>query len=96
MSKYYEIPKIDVEHVSFREGTCYDGMQHIYQFENNYGASVTYHEHSYGIELAVVKFYDGGFWYQVYDTPITDDVICFIKDKDELEEILERIKALWN
>ena len=67
--------------------------RYIFQFENGYGASVIRNHLSYGgpegfYELAVLK--DGKINYK---TPITNDVIGWL-DPDEVEELLDKIKAL--
>lgn len=67
--------------------------RYIFQFENGYGASVIRNPLSYGgpegfYELAVLK--DGEINYK---TPITNDVIGWL-DPDEVEELLDKIKAL--
>ncbi len=71
--------------------------QKIYKFENGYGASVVKNDISYGskeglFELGVIKF-DNNNWKLCYDTPITDDVIGYLK-QEEIEPILEQIKNL--
>ena len=76
----------------------------VFRFDNKYGASVVCHLNagrvsSYGsknkpFELAVVKFYDNHLGYQIdFGTPIADDVIGYLSEK-EVEEILERIEKL--
>lgn len=77
-----------------------DGIQYIFRFENNYGASVVKHCGSYGHEddlweLAVLSFYGEGLWdWELnYDTDITDDVIGHCDDS-EIREILAKIKEL--
>lgn len=67
--------------------------RYIFQFANGYGASVIRSRQSYGgpegfYELAVLK---GGKIN--YKTPITNDVIGWL-DADEVEELLDKIKAL--
>lgn len=62
---------------------------HVYQFSNGYHASVIHGEYSYGLELAIFK--DGEI---CYDTPITDDVVGYIKGAEELESLLKQVKAL--
>lgn len=73
------------------------GIQKLYKFDNNFGASVVKHSFSYGgndgkWELAVIQF-DGDDWGITYDTPITDDVIGYLSDGG-VEEILRHIQAL--
>ena len=61
-------------------------------FDNGYGVSVINHEHSYGLEMAVlIGTVDK--WEICYDTPITDDVIGYLND-ETLEETIELVKAL--
>jgi hypothetical protein len=74
------------------------GDQYLHKFDNNYGASVVRHDFSYGgndglWELAVIKYEDNGSWNLTYDTPITDDVLGYLTE-EEIDEILEQIKAL--
>ncbi len=81
----------------YSENQLNGGTQKVYKFPNGYGASVVQSPFSYGgseglWELAVIDF-DGGDWVLTYSTPITDDVIGRI-DQLEVNEILERIKAL--
>lgn len=76
------------------------GVQYLFRFENDYGASVIKHDGSYGHredlwELAVLWFSgpcinDRGI---CYTTPITDDVIGWQTDK-EIRDLLQRIKEL--
>ena len=68
-------------------------LQTIYRFQNNYGASVIHSIMSYGLELAVLYF-DGDTPHFSYSTPITNDVIGYIGDEQELTELLDQIKAL--
>ena len=65
-------------------------MQRIrIMFPNGYGASLIKGDGSYGVELLVITA-EG----PCYDTDITDDVIGNIKNLEELNGYLERIKAL--
>ena len=80
------------------ERTLNGGIQKVYKFPNNYGASVVRHAYSYGgkdglWELAVIEFYPNDSWSITYDTSITDDVLGRLTDGDVLN-ILEQIKAL--
>ena len=79
-------------------GSCWEGVQYIFKFENSYGASIVKHNSSYGHErdlweLAVIKFYSTEEWGLVYDTEITDDVEGWLTDTD-VKELLARIKGL--
>jgi len=67
-------------------------MSHCEFYPNGYGVSVICNEHSYGLELAVLK---GNKDYSVlcYDTPITDNVLGGLTIKD-LYKICKRVKAL--
>lgn len=74
-----------------------EGTQDIYRFDNGYGASVVSSPYSYRgdrglFELAVIKF-NGGNWNLTYDTPITDDVLGYLKPKD-VKAHLDAIQAL--
>lgn len=77
-----------------------NGVQYIFRFGNNYGASIIKHQSSYGSsmdlwELAVAKFYDDGNknWGLCYDTPLTDNVIGGLTD-EEVRDLLRKIKEL--
>lgn len=73
--------------------------QVLYRFENNYGASIIFHEGTYGfeqglVELAVIRWdRNGSDWSLVFDTEITDDVIGYLSEQ-EAAEILRKIKEL--
>lgn len=77
------------------------GEQYLFKFENGYGASVIKIEIIPGVksdtwELAVIRWCSEPFdflWTLCYDTPITDDVIGFLSDKDVCK-YLEDIKRL--
>ena len=76
----------------------FGGIQYIFRFENDYGASVIKHGGSYGRELdlwelAVIKFDNNDEWHLNYDTEITDDVIGSLTD-DEVRDLLTQIKEL--
>jgi hypothetical protein len=83
----------------------FGGVQELYRFDNDYGASVVSYRHCYGggdglWELAVIKWdnYTGlesheGEWYLVYNTPITDDVIRWLT-RPMVAELLKQIEAL--
>ena len=74
------------------------GLQHIYKFPNDYGASVIKTDYSYGgkdglWELAVYDFSIDKTGEITYHTPITQDVIGYLAWK-KVEEILQEIKEL--
>jgi hypothetical protein len=70
------------------------GVQARITFENGYGASVVKTPHSYGgdkglYELAVL----GTDGHLTYDTPITNDVIGYLRDID-VTDVMEKIQQL--
>lgn len=80
-----------------KENKVYNGIQKVYRFQNNFGASVIQHDLSYGHEdnlweLGVVSFV-GDLMNLNYETPITDNVIGNL-EWEEVEELLEKIKQL--
>lgn len=89
-------------HGVYSERSLHDGVQRLYRFENGYGASLVRHSGSYGgskglWEIAVIKWtdqYEFGFpWDLCYSTPITKDVIGYLKE-DQVNTILSFIKKL--
>ena len=93
----YNLPKIEIECEEFTEHTdsFFVFKRHEYHFANGYGASVVHNMLSYGLELAVLKHNkETGSWDLDYESGITNDVIGYIKGKEELEEILIRISNL--
>ena len=98
--------KEKIEPVIEREHPAGNGIQKIYRFENNYGASVvqfktiseffsSYTDDETEWELAVIKFNseDNLDFDLIYNTPITDDVIGHLKE-EEVQKILNKIKKL--
>ena len=84
-----------IKPISVKE--LFGGIQKIYRFKNNFGASVVKHSYSYGgekdlWELAVIEW-NGPYWSLCYSMPITDDVEGYLTD-DEVEKILGRIQSL--
>lgn len=86
--------------VKFREVEVFNGVQYLFRFDNDYGASVIKHCYSYGSEkdlweLAVIKYTDSLYdeWHLVYDTPITDDVLGYLTD-EQVRNTLKQIKEL--
>ena len=93
----YEIPKIEIPCEAFTDHTdsFFKNPRHEYHFTNGYGASVIHNKDSYGLELAVIKHNkETGLWDLDYESGITDDVIGYIEDKEELEGILIKISNL--
>lgn len=80
--------------LQFKKHSQKDGVISRITFDNGYGASVVKHEHSYGgdkglYELAVLDK-DGNL---IYDTPITDDVIGYLRPED-VTDVMEKIQQL--
>ncbi len=72
------------------------GVMSRIQFDNGYGASVVKTPYTYGgdkglYELAVLDS-DGRL---TYDTPITNDVIGYLRDID-VTDVMEKIQQLPN
>jgi hypothetical protein len=70
------------------------GVQAVITFDNGYGASVVKTPHTYGgdrglYELAVL----GEDGHLTYATPITDDVIGYLRDID-VTDVMEKIQQL--
>jgi hypothetical protein len=68
----------------------YGGVSGKIKFDNGYGASVVRHEHSYGgprglYELAVLDNDEK----LTYDTPITEDVIGFLKPEEVTNYLIQ-------
>jgi hypothetical protein len=66
------------------------GIQHVFRFDNNFGASVVRHSGSYGNqegkwELAVLDKNDD----LTYTTPITNDVLGWLEWDDVLDTLWE-------
>jgi hypothetical protein len=88
-----------MKHVPYDTRSIHGGVQKLYRFPNNYGASVIQHTFSYGHEqalweLGVLRF-NGPDWHLDFDTPITTNVIghCSLR---EIEILLDEIEALPN
>jgi hypothetical protein len=82
----------DIEFKSNPMGAEY-GIVSRTQFDNGYEVSVVKSPHSYGgdkglYELAIFK--DGEI---CYDTPITDDVIGYLRPED-VTDVMERVEKL--
>lgn len=80
--------------------TIVNGLQNVFRFDNNYGASVVWGSEFYYVdddnpyELAVIKFNDDSNKYSLtYYTPITDDVLGHLTSKD-VDHILNEIESL--
>ena len=80
--------------LQFKKNPQKDGVITRIIFDNGYGASVVKHKHSYGgdkglYELAVL----GKDGHITYDTPITNDVIGYLRDID-VTDVMEKIQQL--
>lgn len=73
------------------------GIQHVYRFDNGYGASVVNHLSSYGVELAVVVWKGPTAPHHsfklTYDTPVAGDVEGWLTP-ERLTSLLAEIAAL--
>lgn len=93
----YNLPKIEIdcEEFTVHSDSHFKYPRHEYHFANGYGASVIHNKYSYGLELAVIKYNkESDSWDLDYESGITDDVIGYINDKEELEEIIIKISKL--
>lgn len=86
------------ENYYITHGLRLDGVQYMFRFDNDYGASVVKNKGSFGHksdlwELAVIQFDATGDYSLVYDTAITDDVIGHLTD-GEVCWYLGRIREL--
>ena len=82
------------------KGARLNGVQYIFRFDNNYGASVIKFTGTFGHvsdlwELAVIYFDKDGDYKIAYDTQIAYDVIGWLTD-DEVRSYLGRIMKLPN
>jgi hypothetical protein len=87
MSKFKQFPSSAIN----------GGIQYKAFYPNGYGASIVKHSFSHGSsegkwELAVLKGTKDN-WNICYDTPITDDVLGYLSEK-EVDSILEQIEKL--
>lgn len=76
----------------------YQRYHAIFKFKNGFGASIVYNYGTYGfnsgqLELAVIKFDEGGDWHLTYETEITSDVLGYL-EKNEVFDTLNQIKNL--
>ena len=76
------------------------GVQKLFRFPNGYGASVVQFPYSYGgdsglWELAVIRYSgeDDDAFSLAYDTPITDDVLGHLSERD-VDALLDQVAAL--
>jgi hypothetical protein len=80
--------------LEFKQHPLHDGIIARIEFDNGYGASIVRHDYSYGgnkglFELAVLDNKSN----LTYDTPITDDVIGWLRPED-VTEVLIKIQQL--
>lgn len=71
--------------------------QTLYKFENDWGASIIYHQGSYGyeqglVELGILSWF-GDRYMLTYDTYLTNDVLGNLT-QEQAKSILEKIKEL--
>jgi len=71
--------------------------QTLYQFKNDLGASIIYHQGSYGyeqglVELGIISWF-GDKYMLTYDTPLTDNILGNLT-QEQAKLILEKIKEL--
>ena len=76
------------------------GVQKLFRFPNGYGASVVQFPGSYGgddglWEMAVIRYKgeDIDTFSLAYDTPITDDVLGHLTERD-VDVLIEQVAAL--
>ena len=84
----------DLEFVTHPNMVHIGGVQARIQFDNGYGASVVRSQYTYGgnkglYELAVLDS-NGSL---TYDTPITNDVIGYLRPED-VTDVMEKIQQL--
>lgn len=77
------------------EKELYDGVQYVFKFPNDYGASVIKTRYSYGYkqnlwEMGLIFFYEDGNWNLTYERDFYDDVKGYLTD-DEVNRLLEKI-----
>lgn len=87
--------QINAELQKYLQGTnpAHDGIQYVFKFDNNYGASVIRHQYSYGglkglWEIAVLKDDELD-----YTSPITNDIVGWL-DQDGVTDTLFQISKL--
>jgi hypothetical protein len=80
--------------LKFKELPDLSGIYCRIQFENGYGASIVKHKYSYGGDkgLYEVAVLDSGGEI-TYTTPITDDVIGYLRPED-VTDVIEKIEKL--
>lgn len=86
--KYIYTPQLGYE--NFEDQT-------LYKFKNDWGASIIYHQGSYGyeqglVELGIVRWF-GDKYMLSYDTYLTDDVLGDLT-QEQAKLILQKIKEL--
>ena len=80
--------------LEFKELPDLSGIYCRIQFENGYGASIVKHKYSYGGDkgLYEVAVLDSGGEI-TYTTPITDDVIGYLRPED-VTDVMVRVEKL--
>ncbi len=86
----------EYEQYLIEKGWFYDGVQYIFKFPNDYGASVIKRRFTYGgnkdlWEMALIFFDEDGDWQLTYERDFDDDVKGYLTD-DNVIELLEKIK----
>lgn len=80
------------------QNTPYHMVQYVFEFPNEYGASVIKGNYTFGgsqnlWELGVIAFNEDGEFYLDYETGVADDVVGYLTDVD-VWKLLKQIKEL--
>lgn len=85
--------------VKKRECEILEGVQYVFGFDNDFGASVIKNKYSYGHEkelweLAVLTYnHEENYYEENYTNPISNDVIGYLTN-DDVIYLLKQIKEL--
>lgn len=80
---------------SAKTRAVHGGTQTLVKFPNGFGASIINHDHSYGIELAFVKFHPNSDHFNIINAePFVDGIVGYIETEKELRGYLEQIREL--